>query len=173
MESDPTDRPLMDYRWDSPLYVNSKCPKREQNPILPFRYSERTRRREGGLEKSLETWSKFYMQRLREIPSPSHVMHNKARQASLITSLVTFITRETSALSVWIWGKLDKCTAVLREAWATLPESSSWPLPAAATLAQSRNLAHASLETAVHLDLKIQNQYCCISLTNQVKLGLA
>ena len=28
-----------------------------------------------------------------------------------------------------------------------LPESSSWPLPA--TLAQSRNLAHASLETAV------------------------
>ena len=39
------------------------------------------------------------------------------------------------------------CTAVLREAWATLPESSSRPLPA--TLAQSRNLAHASLETAV------------------------
>ena len=38
-------------------------------------------------------------------------------------------------------------TAVLREAWATLPESSSQPLPA--TLAQSRNLAHASLETAV------------------------
>ena len=38
-------------------------------------------------------------------------------------------------------------TAVLREGWATLPESSSWPLPA--TLAQSRNLAHASLETAV------------------------
>ena len=38
-------------------------------------------------------------------------------------------------------------TAVLREAWATLPESSSRPLPA--TLAQSRNLAHASLETAV------------------------
>ena len=39
-------------------------------------------------------------------------------------------------------------TAVLREAWATLPESSSHPLPA--TLAQSRNLAHASLEPAVH-----------------------
>ena len=38
-------------------------------------------------------------------------------------------------------------TAVLREAWATLPESSSRPLPA--TLAQSRNLAHASLKTAV------------------------
>ena len=37
----------------------------------------------------------------------------------------------------------------MREAWATLPESSSRPLPAA--LAQSRNLAHASLETAVHL----------------------
>ena len=39
-------------------------------------------------------------------------------------------------------------TAVLREAWATLPESSSRPLPA--TLAQTRNLAHASLETAVY-----------------------
>ena len=38
-------------------------------------------------------------------------------------------------------------TAVSREAWATLPESSSRPLPA--TLAHSRNLAHASLETAV------------------------
>ena len=38
-------------------------------------------------------------------------------------------------------------TAVLTEAWAMLPESSSQPLPA--TLAQSRNLAHASLETAV------------------------
>ena len=38
-------------------------------------------------------------------------------------------------------------TAVLREAWATLPKSSSRPLPA--SLAQSRNLAHASLETAV------------------------
>ena len=38
-------------------------------------------------------------------------------------------------------------TVVLREAWATLPESSSRPLPA--TLAQSRNLAHASLKTAV------------------------
>ena len=36
-------------------------------------------------------------------------------------------------------------TAVLREAWATLPESNSRPL--LATLAQSRNLAHASLET--------------------------
>ena len=41
----------------------------------------------------------------------------------------------------------DDHTAVLREAWAMLPESSSRPL--AATLAQSRNLAHASLETAV------------------------
>ena len=39
------------------------------------------------------------------------------------------------------------CTAVSREAWATLPESSSRPL--LATLAQSCNLAHASLETAV------------------------
>ena len=38
-------------------------------------------------------------------------------------------------------------TVVSREAWATLPESSSRPLPA--TLAQSRNLAHASLEKAV------------------------
>ena len=35
----------------------------------------------------------------------------------------------------------------MREAWATLPEGSSRPL--LATLAQSRNLAHASLETAV------------------------
>ena len=41
----------------------------------------------------------------------------------------------------------DISTAILREAWATLPESSSRPLPA--TLAQSRNLAHASLGTAV------------------------
>ena len=40
-------------------------------------------------------------------------------------------------------------TAVLREAWATLPESSSRPLQA--TLAQSRNLAHASLKTAVQV----------------------
>ena len=39
-------------------------------------------------------------------------------------------------------------TAVSREAWAMLPESSSRPL--SATLAQSRNLAHASLETAVY-----------------------
>ena len=38
-------------------------------------------------------------------------------------------------------------TAVSREAWATLPESSSRPLPA--TLALSRDLAHASLETTV------------------------
>ena len=37
----------------------------------------------------------------------------------------------------------------MREAWATLPESNSRPL--LATLAQSRNLAHASLETAVVL----------------------
>ena len=36
----------------------------------------------------------------------------------------------------------------MREAWATLPESSSQPLPA--TPAQSRNLAHASLKTAVY-----------------------
>ena len=42
---------------------------------------------------------------------------------------------------------LGSNTAVLREAWSTLPESSSRPLPA--TLAQSRNLAHASLKTAV------------------------
>ena len=41
----------------------------------------------------------------------------------------------------------NSITAVLREAWATLPESSSRHLPA--TLAQSRNLAHASLETAI------------------------
>ena len=41
--------------------------------------------------------------------------------------------------------RLRPHTTVLREAWATLPESSSRPLPA--TLAQSRNLAHASLET--------------------------
>ena len=38
-------------------------------------------------------------------------------------------------------------TAVLSEAWTTLPETSSQPL--LATLAHSRNLAHASLETAV------------------------
>ena len=51
---------------------------------------------------------------------------------------------------IWNWNQdriLPLCTAVLREAWATLPESSSRPLPA--TLAQTRNLAHASLETAV------------------------
>ena len=42
----------------------------------------------------------------------------------------------------------NKLTVVLRDAWAKLPDSSSRPLPA--TLAQSRNLAHASLETAVH-----------------------
>ena len=41
----------------------------------------------------------------------------------------------------------EACTAVLREAWTRLPESSSRPLPA--ILAQTRNLAHASLETAV------------------------
>ena len=45
-------------------------------------------------------------------------------------------------------GYVSWSTAVLREAWATLPENSSRPLPA--TLAQSPNLAHASLETAVH-----------------------
>ena len=44
-------------------------------------------------------------------------------------------------------------TAVLREAWAMLPESSSRPL--LATLAQSRNLAHASLKTAVAERLRI------------------
>ena len=45
---------------------------------------------------------------------------------------------------------IQECyTAILIEAWATLPESSSWPLPA--TMAQTRNLAHASLETAVLL----------------------
>ena len=49
-------------------------------------------------------------------------------------------------------------TAVSREAWATLPESSSRPLPA--TLAQSRNLAHASLETAV-----LHSAYLLISVT--------
>ena len=43
------------------------------------------------------------------------------------------------------------CTAVSREAWATLRESSSRPLPA--TLAQSRNLAHASLKSAVFISL--------------------
>ena len=39
------------------------------------------------------------------------------------------------------------CTAALSEASTTLPESSSRPLPA--KMAHSRNLAHASLETAV------------------------
>ena len=48
-----------------------------------------------------------------------------------------------------LWGLQQENTAVLREAWATLPESSNRPLPA--TPAQSRNLAHASLETAVYL----------------------
>ena len=38
-------------------------------------------------------------------------------------------------------------TAALSEARTTLPESSSWPLPA--NMAHSRNLAHASPETAV------------------------
>ena len=42
-------------------------------------------------------------------------------------------------------------TAVSREAWAMLPESSSRPLPA--TLAQTRNLAHASLKSAVNIIL--------------------
>ena len=49
---------------------------------------------------------------------------------------------------VLTWNVSCQYTAVLREAWATLPESSSRPLPA--TLAQSRNLAHASLKTAVY-----------------------
>ena len=40
-------------------------------------------------------------------------------------------------------------TAVLSEARTTLPESSSRPLPA--KMAHSRNLAHASLETAVQV----------------------
>ena len=48
-------------------------------------------------------------------------------------------------------GRVMECreadTAVSREAWTMLPESSSWPLMA--TLAKSRNLAHASLKTAV------------------------
>ena len=44
-----------------------------------------------------------------------------------------------------VCGGKTNSTAVLREPWATLPESSSRPL-----LAQTRNLAHASLETAVH-----------------------
>ena len=44
-----------------------------------------------------------------------------------------------------------KYTAVLREAWATLPEGISLPLPA--TLAQTRNLAHSLLETAVSITL--------------------
>ena len=42
---------------------------------------------------------------------------------------------------------LGRCTAALSEARTTLPESSSRPLPA--KMAHSRNLAHASLETAV------------------------
>ena len=50
---------------------------------------------------------------------------------------------------------IKEYTAVLREAWATLPESSSRPL--LATLAQSRNLAHASLETAVPVCLVLNN----------------
>ena len=50
-------------------------------------------------------------------------------------------------LNIMAWNLL--CTAVLREAWVTLPESSSRPL--LATLAQTHNLAHASLETAVYV----------------------
>ena len=42
---------------------------------------------------------------------------------------------------------LQYCTAVLREAWATLLEGNSGPLPA--TVATTWNLAHPSLETAV------------------------
>ena len=63
-------------------------------------------------------------------------------------------------------------TAVLREAWATLPESSSWPLPA--TLAQSPNLAHVSLETAVGREgvkntksLAESNLYIALSLMGE------
>ena len=41
-------------------------------------------------------------------------------------------------------------TAALSEARTTLPESSSRPLPAKRA-AHSRNVAHASLETAVHI----------------------
>ena len=41
-----------------------------------------------------------------------------------------------------------RTTAALSEARTTLPESSCRPLPA--KMAHSRNLAHASLETAVH-----------------------
>ena len=60
------------------------------------------------------------------------------------------------------------CTAVLREAWTTLPESSSRPLPA--TLAQSRNLAHASLETAVQHSFSAKS---CPSLHSQQQPGPA
>ena len=52
-----------------------------------------------------------------------------------------------------------RLTAVSREAWATLPESSSQPLPA--TLAQTRNLAHASLETAVQAKAVRGNAQFC------------
>ena len=55
------------------------------------------------------------------------------------------------------------CTAVSREAWATLPESSSRLLPA--TLAPTHNLAHASLKTAV--------QYLSAGFPSQASLILS
>ena len=51
-------------------------------------------------------------------------------------------------------------TAVLREAWATLPESSSRPL--LATLAQSRNLAQALLETTVCCQFAMLQSYALL-----------
>ena len=62
---------------------------------------------------------------------------------ALNESLYVVIVKSVPAVAVCP----DLLTAVSREAWATLPESSGQPLPA--TLAQTRNLAHASLETAV------------------------
>ena len=55
------------------------------------------------------------------------------------------------------------CTAVSREAWATMPESSSRPL--LATLAQSRTLAHASLETTVDSDSVRKPLICVVAST--------
>ena len=61
------------------------------------------------------------------------------------------------------------CTAVSREAWATLPESTSRPLPA--TLAQTRNLAHASLETAVMHGLSFQSKVSSLSRRDEGEQG--
>ena len=58
----------------------------------------------------------------------------------------------------------EASAAVLREAWATLPESSSRPLPA--TLAQSRNLAHASLETAVYKGLFLSQESSVVGISH-------